>query len=133
MAIKRGTSAADVINGTLFTDWLFGRAGNDRIQGRNGEDALWGDTGNDILTGGSGADFLSGGAGNDRLEVELPDRPPTTMALGRPIACVVPKTDDGYPLLGDGPGDVCNHLLNEREEADIPLRNNVELHRSSSQ
>jgi hypothetical protein len=49
MAIKRGTSAADVINGTLFTDWLFGRAGNDRIDGRGGDDALWGDAGNDIL------------------------------------------------------------------------------------
>jgi Ca2+-binding RTX toxin-like protein len=68
MAIKRGTSAADVINGTVFTDWLFGRAGNDRIHGRGGEDALWGDAGNDILRGGPGADFLSGGAGNDRLD-----------------------------------------------------------------
>jgi Ca2+-binding RTX toxin-like protein len=68
MAIKRGTSAADVINGTLFTDWLFGRAGNDRIDGRGGEDALWGDGGRDILNGGTGADFLSGGAGSDRLD-----------------------------------------------------------------
>ena len=70
MAIKRGTSAADVINGTVFNDWLFGRAGNDRIHGRGGEDALWGDAGNDILKGGPGADFLSGGAGNDRLNGE---------------------------------------------------------------
>jgi Ca2+-binding RTX toxin-like protein len=68
MAIKRGTSAANVIEGTAQTDWLFGRAGNDRIHGRGGEDALWGDGGHDILSGGSGADFLSGGAGNDRLD-----------------------------------------------------------------
>jgi type III secretion system FlhB-like substrate exporter len=36
-------------------------------------------------------------------------------------------------VVGDGPGDICNHLLNKREEADIPLGNNVELHRSSAQ
>jgi hypothetical protein len=36
--------------------------------------------------------------------------------------------DDGYPVLGDGPGDIGNHLLNEREKADIPLGNNMELH-----
>src|SRR5918995_3737082 len=71
--------------------------------------------------------------GNDRLKVVLPDRPPATMAIGCPVAGVVPKMDDGYPVLGHGPGDIGNHLLNEREEADIPLGNNVEPHRPSAQ
>jgi hypothetical protein len=56
-----------------------------------------------------------------------------TMAIRCPVACVVPKMDDGYAMLGDGPGNIGNHLLNEREEADIPLGDNVELHRSSAQ
>src|SRR5215211_973606 len=71
--------------------------------------------------------------GNDRLEVVFPDGPPATIAIGCPVACVVPKMDDRYPVVGDGPGDICNHLLNKREEADIPLGNNVEPHRSSAQ
>src|SRR5512132_2612096 len=71
--------------------------------------------------------------GDDRLEVVFPDRLSATMAIRCPVACVVPKMDDRYPVLGDGPGDICNHLLNEREEADIPLGNNVEPHRSSAQ
>jgi hypothetical protein len=40
--------------------------------------------------------------------------------------------NDGYAMLGDGPGNIGNHLLNKREEADIPLGDNVELHRSSA-
>src|SRR5919107_3295180 len=69
----------------------------------------------------------------DRLEVVLPDRPSATMAIRCPIACAVPEMDHGYPVLGHGPGDSCNHLLNEGEEANIPLGNNVKLHRSSAQ
>jgi Ca2+-binding RTX toxin-like protein len=110
MAIKRGTSGADVIDGTVSTDWLFGRAGNDRINGGGGEDALWGDGGHDVLSGGTGADFLSGGAGNDRLDgggsgnVLHGDNGNDTLIFNTGPVALVPGIDHGAQHMEGGRG-----------------------------
>ena len=76
MAIRKGTTANDLLDGTSSSDGLFGGLGNDTLNGLGGGDYLYGgkgdDTldggdGNDRLWGGLGADHLIGGAGNDDL------------------------------------------------------------------
>ncbi|MDX2306791.1 MAG: calcium-binding protein [Hyphomicrobium sp.] len=61
MAVKRGTTNADILNGTTLADQLFGLAGIDR---------LFGFAGNDLLDGGIGADSMTGGNGNDTYVVD---------------------------------------------------------------
>lgn len=82
---KKGTPAADNLNGTAGDDLILALAGNDTVHARGGNDTVWGgagrdklygeagddrlfgEDGNDTLDGGSGNDALSGGIGNDRL------------------------------------------------------------------
>jgi len=56
MAIFKGDSKNNLLNGGTTSDSLFGFGGNDILNGRGG---------NDTLNGGVGIDALSGGAGND--------------------------------------------------------------------
>jgi Ca2+-binding RTX toxin-like protein len=57
MAIKRrGTAAADLLNGNSGEDSMMGLAGDDTLRGNGG---------NDTLNGGSGLDYLVGGSGHD--------------------------------------------------------------------
>lgn len=62
-----GNDQANIITGSVFSDWLWGDGGNDRLEGRTGNDWLTGDAGNDTLNGGAGNDSLYGGTGNDTL------------------------------------------------------------------
>src|SRR5207248_1755920 len=62
--------------------------------------------------------------------VVFPNRMRTTVTIWCPITRVASKMDDGNTVFGDSPGNIRNDLLNEREEADIPLANNMKLHRS---
>jgi extracellular elastinolytic metalloproteinase len=66
-ATRRGSSAANVLEGTIGNDVIVGLGGNDRIQGRGGRDLVCGGDGNDTLVGGLGRDGLSGENGNDTL------------------------------------------------------------------
>lgn len=68
MAIRRGTSGRDTLNGTNLDDLLFGYGGNDTLNGKAGDDTIKGGAGNDKIYGGSGADTLLGQAGNDRID-----------------------------------------------------------------
>src|SRR3954465_9439053 len=65
---------------------------------------------------------------NNRLEVVFPNRTRTLVSIGCPIARVVSKMDDGDAFFADSPRNIRNDLLNEREEADIPLANNMQPH-----
>ncbi|MEW5964470.1 MAG: calcium-binding protein [Pseudomonadota bacterium] len=82
---KKGTPAADNLNGTAGDDLILALAGNDTVHARGGNDTVWGgagrdrlygeagddrlfgEDGNDTLDGGTGNDALSGDIGNDRL------------------------------------------------------------------
>lgn len=68
MAVKIGTSLADVLNGTVFRDVLRGLAGNDVLRGYGGRDTLEGGSGRDKMFGDAGADVMRGGAGNDTMK-----------------------------------------------------------------
>ena len=63
-----GANQADVMTGSIGTDWLQGNGGNDVLNGGAGNDFLQGGQGNDVLNGGVGNDFLQGGQGNDALK-----------------------------------------------------------------
>lgn len=80
-----GTTAAELLDGTLGGDTIIGSAGNDTINGKEaddfidggtgddhlfgneGNDTIYGRTGNDYIEGGDGADTLNGAAGRDTL------------------------------------------------------------------
>lgn len=82
---KKGTPAADSLNGTAGDDLVLALAGNDTVHARGGndtvrggagkdklfgdagDDRLFGEDGNDVLEGGAGNDVLDGGVGNDKL------------------------------------------------------------------
>ena len=59
----------DTVLGGLGNDTLVGQDGADRIYGQGGDDALYGEAGDDALLGGLGNDAMSGGPGNDAYEV----------------------------------------------------------------
>ena len=63
----RGTSGADMLNGTDGSEEIRGGSGNDVINGLGGNDELRGDGGRDTINGGDGNDRLRGGGGNDVL------------------------------------------------------------------
>ncbi|MDQ7727603.1 cadherin-like domain-containing protein [Halomonas sp. SpR8] len=80
-----GTSANDLLLGSLCADEIDGAGGDDNIDGRagddvinggagddhivagDGDDVVFGGDGNDIIFGGAGNDHLFGGSGDDRL------------------------------------------------------------------
>lgn len=62
-----GTSANDVLNGSIGADRIEGLDGNDTLIGGVGADRLDGNNGNDSLSGGEGADRIYGGNGADTL------------------------------------------------------------------
>lgn len=68
-----GTSAADVIDGTLGDDMISGKGGADLIDGNAGDDVLLGNGGGDMLFGGTGDDDLRGGSGRDQLNGGMGD------------------------------------------------------------
>jgi hypothetical protein len=59
------------------------------------------------------------------LEVVFPNRVCSAVAVGCPIACTVPKVGDGNAVLSDGPRDVRDNLLYEREQPHVPLTDDV--------
>jgi hypothetical protein len=67
MALLRGTSAGEFLNGTNDADVMLGLDGNDTINGNNGADVILGGGGIDTVSGGNGGDMISGGSGNDSL------------------------------------------------------------------
>ncbi|MCP4786979.1 MAG: tandem-95 repeat protein, partial [Fuerstiella sp.] len=62
-----GTSASEVLNGTIQGDLMRGLGGNDTLNGLSSSDVMDGGEGNDRLNGDAGDDVLIGGAGNDYL------------------------------------------------------------------
>lgn len=60
-----GTSAADVLRGTIGDDVICGLGGADTITGGRGDDVLDGGGGGDTIVGGAGDDRIYGGAGSD--------------------------------------------------------------------
>ncbi len=60
MAIIKGTSAAEILNGS---------EGRDKIIGYGGDDTIYGNGGGDVIDGGNGNDTMLGGAGNDKYWV----------------------------------------------------------------
>lgn len=60
MAIIKGTSAADILNGS---------DGRDKIIAYGGDDTIYGNGGGDVIDGGNGNDTMLGGAGNDKYWV----------------------------------------------------------------
>jgi Ca2+-binding RTX toxin-like protein len=60
-----GTSAGDIMIGTLDSNGRHGLGGDDLIRGLGGNDSLSGDDGNDAVHGGSGNDRVEGNAGDD--------------------------------------------------------------------
>jgi hypothetical protein len=49
------------------------------------------------------------------LEVILPDRLLLVVCMRRPVACLVPEIDDRDASFLNGPGNIRDDLLNERE------------------
>jgi hypothetical protein len=47
------------------------------------------------------------------------------MAVGRPVTRAVAEMSYRDAILGDGPGDVRDYLLDEREQPDVPLTDEV--------
>jgi Ca2+-binding RTX toxin-like protein len=68
--LEKGTSADEILPGTIFNDHVLGFAGSDALSGAAGNDVLDGGTGNDTLIGGIGADTMIGGADNDTYYVD---------------------------------------------------------------
>lgn len=66
---RRGTAAADTLNGDSYADRMFGDVGNDTLNGYAGNDSLNGGAGNDTLAGGTGSDWylFTSGWGSDTI------------------------------------------------------------------
>lgn len=62
-----GAGGDDNIDGRAGSDVINGGAGDDHIVAGDGDDVVFGGDGNDIIFGGAGNDHLFGGAGDDRL------------------------------------------------------------------
>lgn len=60
-----GSSASQMLIGSVRNDTIYAGAGNDVVHGRAGNDTLYGEDGNDKLLGILGDDVLVGGAGDD--------------------------------------------------------------------
>jgi Ca2+-binding RTX toxin-like protein len=67
MALIKGNTGNNILNGTALADSIFGDLGADQLFGNAGNDRLFGGAGNDILRGGIGNDRLDGGTGSDQL------------------------------------------------------------------
>lgn len=65
---KRGTAAANTLNGGTGMDGIYGFGGDDKIEGGNGNDYLDGGANNDTVRGGYGNDQVFGGSGNDVVD-----------------------------------------------------------------
>ena len=63
----RGLGERDELQGGFGDDTLFGGNGKDRLLGNEDDDFLFGGAAADTLIGGKGADFLDGGEGDDAL------------------------------------------------------------------
>ncbi len=67
----QGTSAGEIITGTVKSESINAGGGNDTIYGELGDDYLLGDSGNDYLCGDQGDDSLDGGLGDDTLAGDM--------------------------------------------------------------
>lgn len=65
--VQAGTSAAEALGGTSFSDHVVAAAGNDVVSGAGGSDVVYGNTGADVLYGNVGADKLFGGQDADTV------------------------------------------------------------------
>ncbi|MDR5651052.1 calcium-binding protein [Ruixingdingia sedimenti] len=65
-----GSSVADIVFGSEWSDLVSTGAGNDHVEGREGADTLDGGLGDDVLYGGADADMIFGGHGFDLLRGE---------------------------------------------------------------
>ena len=61
----KGTSGAETLTGSTYSDNISGDAGDDTISGDAGDDAAHGGVGDDSISGGDGQDQLFGGAGEE--------------------------------------------------------------------
>jgi Ca2+-binding RTX toxin-like protein len=71
MAVKKGTSGHNFIEGTPEGDLILGYAGNDNLLGYGGSDTIYGGDNTDHLFGGEGGDTLYGEYGDDYLYGDL--------------------------------------------------------------
>ncbi len=65
--VAQGGGGADSLSGEGGDDRLCGEEGNDGLEGGHGNDRLYGQQGNDTIRGRAGSDRISGGSGHDRL------------------------------------------------------------------
>ena len=68
MALYKGNSSDNIINGSLLDDDIYGKGGNDTLSGLDGNDFINGGVGDDFLFGGDGDDILVGGKGTDWMQ-----------------------------------------------------------------
>jgi hypothetical protein len=68
MALYKGNSSDNIINGSLLDDDIYGKGGNDTLSGLDGNDFINGGAGDDFLFGGDGDDILVGGKGTDWMQ-----------------------------------------------------------------
>ncbi len=77
---QTGTSAANSMNGSNYSDSMAGGGGNDTVYGHDGDDSIsgganddliYGQRGDDNITGGTGADTIYGGSGNDIITEDI--------------------------------------------------------------
>jgi hypothetical protein len=68
-ALCEGTTKADQITGSPYSETIYAYAGNDIVDGQAGDDFIFGDRGSDKLTGGEGSDYVVGGDGNDTIDL----------------------------------------------------------------
>lgn len=66
----RGDAGDDVLNGHSGNDLLYGGTGDDVLDGSTGTNMLYGEDGDDTFLGGYGTNFISGGAGSDTVTYE---------------------------------------------------------------
>lgn len=70
MARLRGTSGADILEGTDWSDQIYGRGGSDIIHTGGGSDYAYGGGGQDTIIAGDGWNYVYGGSGADTFGFE---------------------------------------------------------------
>jgi Ca2+-binding RTX toxin-like protein len=68
MAKRRGTNAADTINGAANADLISGLGGTDKLNGLGGNDTISGGNGDDRISGGAGDDVIYGHSSGDLVQ-----------------------------------------------------------------
>jgi glucose/arabinose dehydrogenase len=97
---KKGTDAADQLNGSNAGDSLLGEGGGDTLKGRDGNDMLSGGDGRDVISGGGGNDILYGHSNADLDQAQSFIRSKAIANIGQGAVDITTAPGDSSHLYG---------------------------------